>query len=51
MNCLFTESKRISPQQRAELRQMAVDDGIIEPSTLLAPTETAPPKEPILKRV
>ena len=34
----------ISPQQKAELRQMAVDAGIIAPSTPLAPTEPAPPK-------
>ena len=34
----------ISPQQKAELRQMAVDEGIIAPSTPLAPTEPAPPK-------
>ena len=34
----------ISPQQRAELRQIAVDAGIIAPSTPLAPIESAPPK-------
>ena len=34
----------ITPQQKAELRQMAVDAGIIAPSTPLAPTEAAPPK-------
>jgi hypothetical protein len=34
----------ISPQQRAELRQMAVDAGIIAPSTPLEPQVPAPPK-------
>jgi len=34
----------ITAQQKAELRQMAVDAGIIAPSTPLGPTETAPPE-------
>ncbi len=34
----------ITPQQRAQLRQMAVDEGIIAPSTPLEPQTTAPPK-------
>jgi hypothetical protein len=34
----------ITPQQKAELRQMAVDAGIIAPSTPLEPTTTTPPK-------
>ena len=34
----------ITPQQKADLRQMAVDEGIIAPSTPLAQTEPAPPK-------
>ena len=35
----------ISPQQRAEFRQDAIDGGIIAPSTPLADTDTpAPPK-------
>jgi hypothetical protein len=38
------KAEYISPQQKAELRQMAVDAGIIAPSTPLVPTEPAPPK-------
>jgi hypothetical protein len=34
----------ITPQQRATLRQMAIDEGIIAPSTPLEPQTTAPPK-------
>jgi hypothetical protein len=34
----------ISPEQRPQLRQMAVDAGIIAHSTPLEPTDTAPPK-------
>ncbi len=34
----------ITPQQKAELRQMAVDAGIIAPSTPLEPQTIAPPK-------
>ncbi len=34
----------ISPQQKAELRQQAIDAGIIAPSTPLVPQTTAPPK-------
>ena len=34
----------ITPQQRAQLRQMAVDEGIIAPSTPVVPQTTAPPK-------
>ena len=38
------KSEYITPQQKAELRQMAIDAGIIAPSTPLVPTEPAPPK-------
>lgn len=34
----------ITPQQRAQLRQMAINEGIIAPSTPLESTDTAPPK-------
>jgi hypothetical protein len=35
----------ITPQQKAELRQMAVDEGLIAPSTPVVPqTTSAPPK-------
>ncbi len=34
----------ISPQQKAELRQQAIDMGAIPPSTPLVPQTTAPPK-------
>lgn len=34
----------ISPQQRAQLRQMAIDEGIIAPNTPLGPTDTPSPK-------
>jgi hypothetical protein len=34
----------ITPQQKAELRQMAIDQGIITPSTPLEPIGTTPPK-------
>ena len=34
----------ITPAQRAQLRQMAIDEGIIAPSTPLEPTTTTPPK-------
>jgi hypothetical protein len=39
------------PQQKAELRQMVVDGGIIAPSTPLAPTEPAPPKGTVTNKV
>ena len=40
------EAKYISPQQRAEARQAAIDAGLIAPSTpLVDTTEPAPPKE------
>lgn len=34
----------ITAQQKAELRQMAIDEGIIAPSTPVIPQTTAPPK-------
>jgi hypothetical protein len=34
----------ITPQQKAELRQMAVDDGLIAPSTPVVAETSAPPK-------
>ena len=37
------EARHISPQERAELRQQAVDQGWIAPSTPLDPSSTAPP--------
>ena len=42
-NYLF-DAEYITPQQRAELRQMAVDEGLIAPSTPLEPHTAAPPK-------
>ena len=37
------EARYISPQQRQELRQQAIDQGFIAPSTPLDPSSTAPP--------
>jgi UDP-galactopyranose mutase len=34
----------ITPQQKAELRQMAIDEGIIAPSMPVVPQTNAPPK-------
>lgn len=34
----------ISPQQKAELRQMAIDSGLIQPSTSSVPQSTTQPK-------
>ena len=38
------KAEYITPQQKAELRQMAIDAGIIAPSTPLEPQITSPPK-------
>jgi small nuclear ribonucleoprotein (snRNP)-like protein len=42
----LANAEYITPQQRAQLRQMAIDEGIIAPNTPLAPedTNTPPPK-------
>jgi hypothetical protein len=40
----LSNAEYISPQQRAQLRQIAIDEGIIAPSTPLERTDTAPPK-------
>lgn len=37
-------AKYITPQQKAELRQMAVDEGLIAPSTPVVPSTTDLPK-------
>jgi hypothetical protein len=41
----LANAEYITPQQRAQLRQMAIDEGIIAPNTPLAPqdTDTPPP--------
>ena len=38
------KAEYITPQQKAELRQMAIDAGTIAPSTPLKPQITSPPK-------
>jgi hypothetical protein len=42
----LANAEYITPQQRAQLRQIAIDEGIIAPNTPLAPqdTDTPPPK-------
>ncbi|MDQ5868666.1 MAG: hypothetical protein M3530_02940, partial [Thermoproteota archaeon] len=37
-------AEHITPQQKAKLRQMAIDEGIIVPSTPVVTQSTAPPK-------
>jgi hypothetical protein len=39
----LANAEYITPQQRAQLRQIAIDEGIIAPSTPLERTDTAPP--------
>jgi hypothetical protein len=43
----LANAEYITPQQRAQLRQMAIDEGIIAPNTPLAPSDTnmPPPKD------